>query len=194
MKIGFWIVAFCLTVTLAACTPSGSSSTDRKQQSDSQVNTSQQSSPAPATQSEQPVLAEVPDAPTPKPMGWPAFDAYFQQLQVVYNYVLTDSVPNGESKKLFELAKALANDKSKEHENSAPMRQMLADQVKMFMERSGAQVNLEQWMEAFPMVLDGTRNFLQTSPIDQIHGYPEKLESMRITVENKLLQIRFKRQ
>jgi hypothetical protein len=191
MKIGFWIVAFCLTVALAACTPSGSSSTDRNHQVDTQTTASQQ--PAPAQQSEEPILAEVPDAPTPEPMGWPQFDAYFTQLLVVYDNVLTDSVPAAESKKLLERANELARDKSKEHEHSAPIRQVLAEQVKMFMERSGAQGNPEHWMELFPLILMSTREFVQTGTIDQIQGYPEKLESMRVTVENKLLQIRFKR-
>jgi hypothetical protein len=191
MKHRFWIIAFYLTVTLAACTPSGSSSTDRKQ-SDSQATASQQSSPAPETQAKEPALAEVPDAPTPQPMGWSQFDAYFQQLQVVYNHVLTDSVPSADAKKLLDLAKSLANDKSKEHENSTPMRQVLADQVRMFMERSEAKGDPERGLELFTQVLIGTREVVQTGPMSQIKGYPEKLESMKITVENKLLQLRFK--
>jgi hypothetical protein len=194
MKYRFLILSFCLTASLAACTPSGSSSTDQTQKSDSQTTATQEPVPAPAQQSEEPILAEVPDAPTPEPMGWSQFDAYFKQLQVVYDYVLTDSVPMAESKALLARAEDLAKDKTKEHEHSAPQRKMLADQVRMFMERSGDVANREHWMEVFPMVLMSTKDFIQTKPVEQIQGYPEKLENMRVTVDNELLKIRFKRQ
>jgi hypothetical protein len=134
---------------------------------------------------------EVPNIPDPGPSGWREYDQYFTQLLKVHKSIVDGQAPEAELKDLGDAAQKLADDQSEERGPSAPMRQMLSVQVRELEQRSRDNMPEEQRLETFRNLLQLTQEVAQTGVTEPLNGHVEKLESMKVALENRIMQVQF---
>jgi hypothetical protein len=137
-----------------------------------------------------PQMPPVPDGPPPKPLGWSAFDDYYEQLSGVLDLEVKSEgrVPTAELKTLQERAETLAKDTDPAGTTTVSQRKILALQTRQIADMPDSMLVFER-VRALHPVLETSRMIAEMAGKGEGGPYIQRLQLAQAQIEALALRL-----